>query len=51
MSVNENEIFVQTRENARREFSFVDEDTLPLVSIDRQYNNLGHREYEHRYMN
>ncbi|XP_029044836.2 galectin-9-like isoform X1 [Osmia bicornis bicornis] len=30
MSVNENKIFVQTKENAVREFSFVDEDTLPL---------------------
>ncbi|XP_053973813.1 galectin-8-like [Hylaeus anthracinus] len=30
MSVNQDEIFVQTKENARREFSFVDEDTVPL---------------------
>lgn len=30
MSINQNEIFVQTKENALREFSFVDEDTVPL---------------------
>ncbi|CAK9807050.1 LGALS8 [Anthophora plagiata] len=30
MSVNQAEIFVQTKENALREFSFVDEDTVPL---------------------
>ncbi|XP_015436369.1 PREDICTED: galectin-8-like isoform X2 [Dufourea novaeangliae] len=30
MSVNHDDIFVQTKENARREFSFVDEDTIPL---------------------
>lgn len=38
MSVHQVEIFIQTKENALREFSFVDEETVPLVSIDRQYN-------------
>lgn len=36
MSVHQvHEIFIQTKENALREFSFVDEETVPLVSIDR----------------
>ncbi|XP_060814297.1 galectin-6-like [Bombus pascuorum] len=30
MSVHQTEIFVQTKENALREFSFVDEETVPL---------------------
>ncbi|XP_076659628.1 galectin-8 [Halictus rubicundus] len=30
MSANQDNIIVQRRENARREFSFVDEDTIPL---------------------
>ena len=33
MSVHQTEIFVQTKENALREFSFIDEETVPLVSI------------------
>lgn len=30
MSVHQVEIFIQTKENALREFSFVDEETVPL---------------------
>lgn len=33
MSVHQVEIFIQTKENALREFSFVDEETVPLIQI------------------